>query len=104
MVTDDSFESLVFRGPPGGRRLRGGVARPVPDGVPVHGPDRRAEHAGSGVAKLNVDENPKTAARYKVLGISFIAVFQGGNVKKTILVPHPKAEPEREFADYLGAN
>ena len=41
--------------------------------------------------KLNVDENPATAAEYGVVSIPTLNVYQGGQVVKTIVGAKPKA-------------
>jgi thioredoxin 1 len=42
------------------------------------------EYAGRlTVAKLNVDENPKTPSRYGIRGIPTLMLFKGGNVEAT---------------------
>ena len=43
------------------------------------------------VAKLNVDENPKTAASYGITSIPTLNVYSGGDVVKTIIGAKPKA-------------
>jgi len=50
------------------------------------------EHADKiTVVKLNVDENPATAAEYGVISIPTLNVYQGGRVVKTIVGAKPKA-------------
>jgi len=50
------------------------------------------EHADKiTVVKLNVDENPATAAEYGVVSIPTLNVYQGGRVVKTIVGAKPKA-------------
>lgn len=53
------------------------------------------------VAKLNVDENPQTAAAYKVLSIPTMNVYQGGQVVKQIVGAKPKAALLADLADFL---
>jgi thioredoxin 1 len=51
-----------------------------------------AEHADKiTVAKLNIDENPQTAAQYGVMSIPTMNVYQHGEVVKTIVGAKPKA-------------
>ena len=65
-ITDDSFEQDVLQAP-----------GPVLDEV-------GKEYAGRlTVAKLNVDENPKTPPRYGIRGIPTLMLFKGGNVEAT---------------------
>ncbi|MBK3642333.1 thioredoxin [Streptomyces sp. MBT33] len=53
------------------------------------------------IVKLNIDENPATAARYGVMSIPTMNVYQGGEVVQTIVGAKPKAALERELADHL---
>lgn len=51
------------------------------------------EYAGKlKVMKMNVDDNPKTPARYGVRGIPNLILFQGGQVKEQIVGAVPKAQ------------
>ncbi|MEU3955964.1 thioredoxin, partial [Streptomyces achromogenes] len=43
------------------------------------------------IVKLNIDENPNTAAKYGVMSIPTLNVYQGGDVAKTIVGAKPKA-------------
>jgi thioredoxin 1 len=54
------------------------------------------------VAKLNVDENPKTAASYGITSIPTMNVYSGGEVVKTIIGAKPKAALLADLAPYLG--
>ncbi len=50
------------------------------------------EHADKiQVVKLNVDENPHTAAHYGITSIPTMNVYQGGELVKTIVGAKPKA-------------
>ena len=42
------------------------------------------------VVKLNVDDNPNTAARYNIMAIPTLLLFKGGNVAHTIQGAMPK--------------
>ncbi|MDT0445988.1 thioredoxin [Streptomyces johnsoniae] len=62
-----------------------------------------AEHADKlTVVKLNIDENPTTAAKYGILSIPTMNVYQGGDVVKTIVGAKPKAAIERDLSDFIG--
>jgi thioredoxin 1 len=62
-----------------------------------------AEHGDKiEIVKLNVDENPVTAARYGVMSIPTLNVYQGGEVAKTIVGAKPKAALERVLKDFIG--
>ncbi len=54
------------------------------------------------VAKLNIDENPVTAARYHVQSIPTLLIFQNGEVKDRIVGAAPKAEIVRRLHAALG--
>ncbi|MDT0320096.1 thioredoxin [Streptomyces millisiae] len=61
-----------------------------------------AEHADKiTIVKLNIDENPATAARYGIMSIPTMNVYQNGDVVKTIVGAKPKAALERDLSDYL---
>lgn len=48
-------------------------------------------------AKLNIDENPATAARFDVRSIPTLLVFKGGREIDRIVGVHPKAELARRL-------
>ena len=60
-----------------------------------------AANEGIIIAKLNVDENPKTSASYGITSIPTLNVFQDGKVVKTIVGAKPKAALLAELAPYL---
>ncbi|WCD89975.1 Thioredoxin 1 [Streptomyces xanthophaeus] len=63
-----------------------------------------AEHGSKiKIVKLNIDENPETAAAYGVKSIPTMNVYVGGRVAKTIVGAKPKATLERELGAYLRA-
>lgn len=59
------------------------------------------ENDGIVVAKLNVDENPQTAASYGITSIPTMNVYKGGQVVKTIIGAKPKAALLADLADFL---
>ena len=61
-----------------------------------------AENDGITIAKLNVDENPQTAASYGITSIPTMNVYSGGEVVKTIIGAKPKAALLADLAPYLG--
>ena len=62
-----------------------------------------AEHAEQiEVVKLNIDENPETAAKYGVMSIPTLNVYQGGEVAKTIVGAKPKAAIVRDLDEFIG--
>jgi thioredoxin 1 len=54
-------------------------------------------------AKLNIDENPVTAARYDVLSIPTTILFDGGDAKATVIGARPRSHYERALAEVLPA-
>lgn len=46
------------------------------------------------VAKVNVDEQPRLAERYRVRGIPYLALFEGGQLVKQVVGYQPKAALE----------
>ena len=53
------------------------------------------------IAKLNVDENPRTASEYGIVSIPTLNVFQGGRVVKQIVGAKPKAALLKDLAEFL---
>lgn len=53
------------------------------------------------VAKLNVDDNPETAARYGIRSIPTLVMFKDGDIRKTSIGVKPKAELARMIERYL---
>jgi thioredoxin 1 len=53
------------------------------------------------VVKLNVDENPRTAADYGVTSIPTMNVYQGGQGVKTIVGAKPKAMLLKDLDAFL---
>ena len=61
-----------------------------------------AEHSDKiEIVKLNVDENPQTAAKYQITSIPAMKVYQGGEVVKTVIGAKPKPALEQDLAAYL---
>ena len=59
------------------------------------------EHDEIVVAKLNVDENPSTAAQYGITSIPTMNDYSGGKVVKQIIGAKPKAALLADLSDYL---
>jgi len=53
------------------------------------------------VVKMNVDENPATAAKYGIMSIPTLIVFRNGQVAKQIVGALPKARLQQEIEPAL---
>ncbi|GHB65988.1 thioredoxin-1 [Streptomyces cirratus] len=53
------------------------------------------------IVKLNIDQNPATAAKYGVMSIPTLNVYQGGEVVKTIVGAKPKAAILRDLDPFV---
>lgn len=53
------------------------------------------------IVKLNVDENPQTAAKYQITSIPAMKVFQNGEVVKTVIGAKPKPALEADLAAFI---
>ena len=55
------------------------------------------------IVKLDIDENPQTAARFQVLSIPTMILFKGGQPVKTVIGAYPKKKLEQELEPALAA-
>jgi len=60
------------------------------------------EHAVP-VARLNIDDHPDIAARFAVLSIPTVMLFQGGEARGVVVGARPRAVFERWLAEMLPA-
>ena len=54
------------------------------------------------IAKLDVDQNPRTAAQYKIMAIPNLIIFKNGQPASQIVGYKPKTELKRELDAALG--
>lgn len=55
------------------------------------------------IAKLNVDENPATAANYHIMGIPTLKLFKDGKEVKTVMGAQPLGVLQEMVAQYAEA-
>jgi thioredoxin 1 len=53
------------------------------------------------VVKINIDENPQVPAKYGIMQIPTLNVFQGGEVVKQIIGAKPKAALMKDLAEFV---
>ena len=70
------------------------VVAPVLEEIASERPELR-------IVKLDIDENPQTAARYQVLSIPTMILFKGGQPVKTVIGAYPKKKLEAELEPAL---
>jgi thioredoxin 1 len=51
--------------------------------------------------RVNVDENPATAARFEVLALPTVVVFAAGRAAATVVGARPSADYERALAEVI---
>ena len=57
------------------------------------------EHTGIAVAKINVDDEPELAQKYKVMNIPTLLLFRGGDIIKRQIGAVSKSRLEEMFKD-----
>jgi thioredoxin 1 len=70
------------------------VVAPVLEEIASERPDLK-------IVKLDIDENPQTAARFQVLSIPTMILFKGGQPVKTVIGAYPKKKLEAELEPVL---
>ena len=69
--------------------------------VAPHLEELNAERDDLTVVKLNVDENPETAAKYGIMSIPTLILFRNGQVAKQVVGALPKARLQQELEPAL---
>lgn len=72
------------------------MVAPVLDEIQSENPEKIT------ILKLNVEENPQLAMQYQITSIPAMKVFQGGEVKTTIIGAKPKFALEQDLAPFIG--
>ena len=54
------------------------------------------------IVQLDIEANPRTSERYRVMSIPMLNVYRDGEVVKTIIGAKPKEALEQDLADFLG--
>ncbi len=54
-------------------------------------------------ARMNVDDNPQTAARFNVLSIPMVILFEGGEAQETVIGARPRSHYEGAWERWLNA-
>ena len=54
--------------------------------------------------KLNIDDHPEPAARFDVLSIPTVILFEGGEARETVIGARPRSHFERAFEPWLSAS
>jgi thioredoxin 1 len=69
--------------------------------VAPHLEELNAERDDLTVVKLNVDDNPETAAKYGIMSIPTLLLFINGEVAKQVVGALPKARLQQEIEPAL---
>ena len=71
--------------------------------IAPHLEELQGEREDLQIAKLNVDDNPQTAAQYNVMSIPMLLLFKGGQPVHQIIGAVPKSRLLQELAPSLAA-
>jgi thioredoxin 1 len=52
--------------------------------------------------KVDIDENPRTAARLGILSIPTAILFEGGESRSEVIGAYPRSHYEKVWAGWLG--
>ena len=71
--------------------------------IAPHLEELQGEREDLQIAKLNVDDNPQTAAQYNVMSIPMLLLFKGGQPVHQIIGALPKSRLVQEIEPALAA-
>jgi thioredoxin 1 len=60
-----------------------------------------SEHGEITIAKMDIDANPTTPRKYKIMSVPTMILFSGGEPVKQIIGAKPKAALLKDLAGYL---
>ncbi len=69
--------------------------------IAPHLEELNSERDDMNVVKMNVDENPQTAAKYGIMSIPTLILFKNGEVAKQVVGALPKARLQQELEPAL---
>jgi thioredoxin 1 len=69
--------------------------------IAPHLEELNSEREDLTVVKMNVDENPQTAAKYGIMSIPTLILFKNGEVAKQVVGALPKARLQQELEPAL---
>ena len=58
-------------------------------------------HENLSIVKVNVDDEPDLAMKFRISSIPALKLFSNGEVVKEVVGAYPRAALEKQFADYL---
>ena len=58
-------------------------------------------HENLSIVKVNVDDEPDLAMKFRITSIPALKLFSNGEVVKEVVGAYPRAALEKQFADYL---
>ena len=100
-IKDDNFEAIVAEGKPVVLDIWATWCGPCRAIAPVIEELANDYDGKAVIAKLDVDQNPDTAAKFGIRSIPTLHVFKGGEVVEQIVGAVPKATLEEKINNHL---
>ncbi len=102
MVTDGNFEQTVIQSPLPVLMFSWAPWCPSCGAIaPVFDEVARSAKGRVRVAKLNVDANPALAARFNILSVPYVFIFDGGELKESFPGGMQKHDLMLKMAHYI---